>query len=70
MPLDRLVLIIVIVLAAAGLTVWVGAWLAASFVTPLAWLVAVPFLLAAYILIRVISDRVSSSEDDHYDRME
>jgi membrane protein implicated in regulation of membrane protease activity len=70
MPLDRLVLIILIVIAAAGATIWLGAWAAAAYLTPFAWLVAIPFALIAYILIRVISDRVTSSEDDHYDRME
>lgn len=70
MPLDRLVLIIVIVLTAAGATLWLGAWLAATWITPLAWGVALPICLIAYILFRVISDRVSSAEDDHYDRME
>lgn len=70
MPLDRLVLILVIVIAAAGATIWLGAWLAATMLTPFAWLIALPAGAAAYILIRIISDRLSSPEDDHYDRME
>jgi hypothetical protein len=31
---------------------------------------AVPVLLAAYVLWRVIADRLGSAEDDRYDRLE
>lgn len=71
MPLDKLVLILVIVVAAAGATVFAGAWLAASGTLP--WLglaTALPIALVAYVVVRVIRDRVTNSEDSHYDKVE
>ena len=72
MPLDRLVLILVCVFAAAFVTVWVGAALLASLqVSPVvALVVLIPIALVGYILWRVIADRAGNSEDDHYDRIE
>ena len=72
MPLDRFVLLLIIVLAAAGATVWIGAVLLAGWqVSPLAALVvAIPTGLVAYIVARVIAERLGSREDDHYDRIE
>jgi membrane protein implicated in regulation of membrane protease activity len=71
MPLDRLVLILVVVLAAAGATVWVGALVAASWALhPAAPLVALlPTALVAFVLWRVVAERLSSREDDRYDRI-
>jgi membrane protein implicated in regulation of membrane protease activity len=71
MPLDRFVLLIVIVLAAAGLTVAAAAWLSASAQLP--WLgpaMLLPAGLLAYVLVRVISDRLRNRDDDHYDRID
>ncbi|GIT92475.1 hypothetical protein JANAI62_29330 [Jannaschia pagri] len=70
MPLDRFVLIIVAVIAAAGATIWLAALVSASFAVPFAWIALAPAALAAWIGWRVIADRVRSQEDDHYDRME
>ena len=72
MPLDRLVLIIVAVLAAAGATVWIAGVLFASFsLSPtVGLLAAIPVGLAGYIAFRIIADRVTSKEDDHYDRFD
>lgn len=70
MPLDRLVLILVIVLAAGAATVWVGAVIVSSLTVPLGWLALIPAVLAAVIGWRVISDRLRNTEDDHYDKME
>lgn len=71
MPLDRFVLMLVAAIAAAGLTVWVVAWAGATLLMPgLGALVAVPALLAGYVLFRVIADRVRSREDDRYDGMD
>lgn len=69
MPLDRLVLILVAVIAAAGATVWIAGVLFASFsVSPtVGVLAAIPIGLFAYIAFRVIADRVGNKEDDHYD---
>ncbi|RVV97231.1 hypothetical protein EKE94_14535 [Mesobaculum littorinae] len=71
MPLDRFVLILVIAIAAAGATIWLGAVVSASFVaTPVAALALIPALLILYLLWRVLSDRLRNSEDDHYDRID
>lgn len=71
MPLDKLVLILVIVIVAAGATVFLGAWIMASSTLP--WLglgMAIPVGLLAYIVLRVVRDRLTNSDDDHYDRVE
>ncbi|MEL6204516.1 MAG: hypothetical protein AAFR47_04295 [Pseudomonadota bacterium] len=71
MPLDRIVLIIVIVIAAAAATVWLGAlFLASTQVPGVGIAVAMVAGLAAFIIWRVIADRVRSTEDRHYDRIE
>ena len=69
MSLDRLVLVIVCVLAALWVlmwAVWVGVMTAAF---PPAAFIVLPALLVAYILWRVIRGRVGNAEDDHYDGM-
>ena len=68
MPLDRLVLILVIVVAAAGATLWLAGFLMAAVQVPFAWVAIIPLALAVWIGWRVIADRVTSKEDDHYDR--
>ena len=71
MPLDRFVLILVIVVAAAAATVWVGATLAGALTLgPVGAAAILPVALIVYVVWRVISDRMSSREDDHYDRIE
>lgn len=71
MPLDRFVLIIVAVIAAAGLTVYVGMTLSAAATIPPLLLAVVPLLgVAAYILVRVIRERMINKEDDYYDSIE
>lgn len=71
MPLDKFVLILVIVLAAAALTVTLGSLFLASFTIPgPGWLIFVPVILVAYIALRVLIDRISNKEDSHYDRIE
>lgn len=71
MPLDRLVLMLVIVVAAAGATIWLGTLLAAATqMSSSGWLVILPVSLVAYVLWRVIADRLGNRDDDHYDRIE
>ncbi len=71
MPLDRLVLIVLAALAAAGLTVLVGAWAVSAWQLPaFALASAVPGLLVLYVVWRVIADRVRDAADDPYDRVE
>ena len=72
MPLDRLVLIIVCVVAAAAATVWVTMALIASVqLPPFAGLAVLSMVaLCAYVAWRIISDRLNNKDDDHYDRFE
>ncbi|MEM9795490.1 MAG: hypothetical protein AAF919_03315 [Pseudomonadota bacterium] len=70
MRLDRFVLILLIVLVAAGATLWLAALIASTFVVPGAALAILPVLLVAFVAFRIIRDRMTSREDDHYDRME
>ncbi len=70
MPLDKLVLIVVVVIAAAGLTVWVAAMAMAAFQVPGGGLVFIPAALVGYVVWRVISERLNNKEDDHYDHIE
>ena len=71
MPLDRLVLILVAVIAAAGATVWIATALLATAVAP-GWapFVLIPTGLAAYVLVRVIAERRTDPDDARYDRIE
>ena len=72
MPLERLMLILVSVLAAAGATIWVAyvviIWAGFSPMAGVA--LGVPTALFAYIAWRVIAERVTNREDDHYDRID
>lgn len=71
MPLAKFVLILVVVIGAVGLTVAGGALLAGLFEMPAPW--AAPAMLPAvaivYILWRVVADRMTSKDDDNYDRI-
>lgn len=68
MPLDKLVLILIAVVAAAAITVWLGAMLMVAVdVSPLAWFIFLPAALVGYIIWRVVAERINSTEDDHYD---
>lgn len=71
MPLDKFVLILVIVIAAAGATVWVAGVLVSAMNMPgLGLAVLIPAGLVAFVVWRVIADRISNREDDHYDHIE
>lgn len=70
MPMEKLLLILVIVIAAAGATVFLGAWLSASGALPaLGLATAVPIALMAYVLVRVIRDRLRDAAHDPYDKV-
>ena len=71
MNIDKLVLIVGIVFIAATALLWVTGVLATTFsLHPLLGLVALALIgLAAYIMGRIILDRLNSREDDYYDRM-
>ncbi|GGL79826.1 hypothetical protein [Wenxinia marina] len=71
MPLERLVLILVLVIAAAGVTVWLASLVVASVALP-AWAtlgLAIPGALILYIVLRAISERRSDPDDDRYDEV-
>ncbi len=71
MPLDKFVLLLVIVLAAAGITVWVASLVLASLQMPAAgWALFVPAVLVGYVVWRVIAERLQNKEDDYYDHIE
>ncbi len=70
MPLDKFILLIVIVLAAAGATVWVAATIAAVFGTQFGLITLIPVGLVAYVAWRVIAERLNSKEDDYYDSID
>ncbi|MFV2052964.1 hypothetical protein [Aliiroseovarius sp. YM-037] len=71
MPLDKFVLLLVCVVAAAAATVWIGALVAASMQVPvIGWIAFIPAALVGYVVWRVIAERLSNAEDDHYDRIE
>jgi len=70
MPLDKLVLIIVCVIAAAGVTVWLGTLFVATNQLPIAGVALIPAALVVYVVWRVVADRITNTEDDHYDHIE
>lgn len=70
MPLDRLLLIVFVALAAAGATIWLAAIVSVSLTLPFGALALLPALVVGYVAWRVIADRLRNAEDDHYDRME
>jgi len=70
MKLDKLVLIIVVVLGAMILSFWLASLVLAALAVPMAWLAVLPAALVGYIAWRVVEDRLTNAEDDHYDRIE
>ncbi|HCQ64699.1 MAG TPA: hypothetical protein DIU07_05770 [Rhodobacteraceae bacterium] len=70
MKLDKLVLIIVVVLGAMILSFWLASLVLAALAVPMAWLAVLPAVLVGYIAWRVVEDRLTNAEDDHYDRIE
>jgi hypothetical protein len=71
MALDKFVLILIVVIAAAGVTIWLGMLLVATMQWSFGVMaVLIPGALVGYIAFRVLMDRMKSSEDDYYDRIE
>ncbi len=71
MPLDRFVLVVIAVIAAAGATVVAGALLKGAILAPGLGLAAlVPVALLGYVLVRVVAERLRNADDDRYDRIE
>ncbi|MBJ3763968.1 hypothetical protein ILP92_14545 [Maribius pontilimi] len=67
MPLDKFVLILVVVMLGAGLTIWLMAVISASLTHPLGFTLFIPLVLVTYVLWRVVAQRLTSRDDDHYD---
>lgn len=70
MPLDKFVLILVCVIAAAGATIWLASLVIVAAEIPYAWIALIPAALVGYVVWRVIAERVNSPEDTHYDKMD
>ncbi len=70
MPLDKFVLLLVLVVAAAAVTVWVGSLVLAAIQVPWAGAAFIPAALVAYVVWRVVADRLRNREDDHYDQID
>ena len=70
MPLDKLVLILVCVIAAAAATIWIGSLLFATLSLPALGFALIPVVLVVYILWRVIAERLGNKTEDHYDEMD
>jgi membrane protein implicated in regulation of membrane protease activity len=70
MPLDRFVLLLVCVIAAAGATIWLALLISTSMAVPGGWLLLAPAAALTYVVWRVLSERLRERKDDVYDRME
>ncbi|WP_424970476.1 hypothetical protein [Dinoroseobacter sp. S76] len=71
MPLEKLVLLLVVVIAAAGITIFVASLGLATLDAPgLGLATLIPVGLIAFVLWRVIAQRLRNTEDDKYDRLE
>ncbi|MEM1078959.1 MAG: hypothetical protein AAGI09_10565 [Pseudomonadota bacterium] len=71
MPLDKFVLLLVVVVAAAGATIFVASLGLASAGSPGLGLASlIPIGLIVFVVWRVIAERLSNAEDDKYDRLE
>ncbi|MEM8793002.1 MAG: hypothetical protein AAGE80_15390 [Pseudomonadota bacterium] len=71
MPLDRIVLYIVGGLATLASLLYVIALLVGAITAgPWGFVVILPLGITAYIVYRIIMERLSSREDDYYDSIE
>ncbi len=70
MPLDKLMLILVLVILSAGFTILVAAVIQTSLAYPVGWAIAIPIALVAYVVARVVLQRLGNRDDDHYDRID
>ena len=70
MKLEKLVLVIVVVLGAMAVSGWIASLILAAMSVPMAWLAILPAALVGYIAWRVVEDRLTNAEDNHYDRIE
>ena len=71
MPLDRFVLILVVVISAAGVTLWLGSILAVALqVSSAGFVLLIPAALVGYVAYRVLMDRLNNTDDDYYDGIE
>lgn len=57
MPLNRLILMLAVVIAAAAVTVWLALMAASTFSLPQAATALVPLALLAFVLVRLLRDR-------------
>ncbi len=57
MPLNRLILMLAVVIAAAAVTVWLAYLAASAFGLPQVATALVPLALLAFVLVRLLRDR-------------
>jgi len=71
MPLEKLILLVVVVIGTAAVSVWGAAALSTGFgFSPVAGMAMLSVLaLGAYIVFRIISERLNDKDDDYYDGM-
>lgn len=72
MSLDRIMLIVVCIVGAVGLSTWfIGAFVAVQVVSPLLKFVVVAFaILVIYVIWRLLAERLNNPDEDHYDNMD
>ncbi|MEO0992255.1 MAG: hypothetical protein AAFX62_00460 [Pseudomonadota bacterium] len=71
MALDRIVLYVVVGVAVALAAVYGGLILfGALSLGPVGLLVLIPLFLVAYVIWRIVAERLSNREDDHYEQIE
>jgi len=70
MKIDKLALILVVVGGAILGTLWLGSMILASLQMPVIWPLVIMAAVVGYIAWRVLEDRLRSTEDDHYDKIE
>ncbi len=72
MSLDRLALILFCIVTFGGVALWlVSLILVTASLSPLLSIIPIAIAaLAAYVVIRVVTERTQNPDEDHYDNME
>ena len=65
MKLDNIALGLVAAMAGLWLILMTTGIIIAS---PFSWIIAIPILVAVYLLVRVIQQRLGNAEDDYYEK--
>jgi cytochrome c oxidase subunit IV len=65
MPIQRLAFILIVVIIAAGLTVWLASMLGAYSELNASWGAIVPIVICVIVAVRLITAHKKPSNDDH-----